>query len=493
MAREYRLPPSASSLSASMRDIGYSLETAVADLIDNSISAGATNIEIFCNLTAKHPSLAIIDDGKGMDKEEMKTAMRHGSTNPKEKRSPDDLGRFGLGLKTASFSQCRQLTLASSQKGKRCSAEWNLDIVDEKDDWVISILNTDEIASLPFIDLLGDTGTIVLWRNLDRLSEGKTGAKRDEIVNEKLDILEKHLSLVFHRFLSGEIRGRKKITIAINGHNINSFDPFCRNNSATQLLPDEIVRVGTATVKIQPFILPHHSKLSAKEYDFYQDRSDFISNQGAYVYRNGRLMAWGDWFRLVPKGEATKLARVQIDFPNSLDESWTIDIRKSRAHPPPQIRERLRQVIARITDRSVTVHRGRGKRLFSEIKAPIWERYADQGKNIRYSLNREHPLVLALSDSLKHNGLNRLHILLESVSSSLPVETIYSDCSTHPKEMHQSQISEDAVTDRLKMLKEALFNGCETNPDTFRDVARSTRLFDAYMDTVDQFIQEELK
>ena len=118
---------------------------------------------------------------------------------------------------------------------------------------------------------------------------------------------------------------------------------------------------------MQPYVLPHHSRLSAADYDFYQDRSDFISNQGGYVYRNGRLMAWGDWFRLVPKGEATKLARVQIDFPNSLDEAWTIDIKKSRARPPHTVRERLRQIISQITGRSVTVHRGRGQKLFQEV------------------------------------------------------------------------------------------------------------------------------
>ena len=490
MAREHRLPPSASSLSASMRDLGYSLESAVADLIDNSISADATRVEIFCDLARDHPTLAVIDNGNGMSADEVIVAMRHGSTNPNEKRAPGDLGRFGLGLKTASFSQCRRLTVVSAQKANLCSAEWNLDLVDEKDDWLISILDAEEIADLPFVDRLGEEGTIVLWRDLDRLFEDETGMKRDEIVNEKLDVLEKHLSLVFHRFLSGEIRGRKKISIAINGHNVEPFDPFCRKNAATQMLPEEIVRIEDATVRMQPYILPHHSKLSAKEYDYYQNRSDFISNQGAYIYRNGRLMAWGDWFRLVPKGEATKLARVQIDFPNSLDEGWTIDIKKSRARPPYQVRERLRQVIVRITGRSTTVHRGRGKKLFDEIEAPIWERYADQGK-IRYTLNREHPLVQSLSSSLEDDALKKLRILLDAVSSSLPIEMIYSDFSTHPREIQQTQVAEDTVIDRLKVLKDTLFNRGEADADAFRDVIRSTRLFDAHMEIAEQFIREE--
>jgi len=490
MAREYRLPPSASALSASMRDLGYSLEAAVADLIDNSISANATRIDIYCDLAREHPTLAIIDNGRGMDADGVIAAMRHGSISPKEERAPEDLGRFGLGLKTASFSQCRCLTVVSSQKGVRASAEWNLDLVDEKDDWLISVLDNEEIETLPLIEHLGGEGTIVLWRNLDRLFEDETGKKRDEIVNEKLDVLEKHLSLVFHRFLCGEVRDRNRISVSVNGHNVEPFDPFCRKNKATQMLPEEIFRIDDAIVRMQPFILPHHSKLSAKEYDYYQSRSDFISNQGGYIYRNGRLMAWGDWFRLIPKGEATKLARVQIDFPNSLDERWTIDIKKSRAKPPYQVRERLRQVITRITGRSTTVHRGRGKKLFDELDAPMWERYADQ-TNIRYLLNKEHPLVQSLSSSLGDNELNKLWILLDAVSASLPIEMVYSDFSTNPREIQQPQEAEGSVIEKLKLLKEVVSNGSEIDAASFKDVVRSTRLFESHMEIVENFMREE--
>lgn len=134
MAREHRLPPSAASLSASMRDLGYSLETAVADLIDNSISAGATEIDIFCTPALANPALAIIDNGGGMDADRLVAAMRHGAGNPRQPRTPGDLGRFGLGLKTASFSQCKRFTVVSARKGEHNAAEWNLDLVDERDD-----------------------------------------------------------------------------------------------------------------------------------------------------------------------------------------------------------------------------------------------------------------------------------------------------------------------------------------------------------------------
>ncbi|WP_323571830.1 ATP-binding protein [Rhizobium sp. 28DA2] len=206
MARTQHLPPSAACLSASMRDLGYSLEAAVADLIDNSISADASKIDIFCEPSAPRPFLVILDDGRGMDADELLAAMRHGAANPRAERSPRDLGRFGLGLKTASFSQCRSLTVASMKGGACSAAEWDLDVIDKTDDWILSILDDKDIAALPYMDRLGTHGTAVIWRELDRLLEDETGNRRDEIVNEKLDVLEKHLSLVFHRFLAGEIR-----------------------------------------------------------------------------------------------------------------------------------------------------------------------------------------------------------------------------------------------------------------------------------------------
>jgi hypothetical protein len=489
MARWHHLPPSAASLTASLRDLGYSLETAIADLIDNSISSDAMDIQICCDMSSREPALVIADNGCGMTEGEVIEAMRHGSTDPRKERGPKDLGRFGLGLKTASFSQCRRLTVVSAVQAERASAEWSLARIEEDDDWFISVLEPDEIGEQPFIELLGDTGTLVIWRDLDRLFEDETGQKRDEIVNEKLAVVERHLSLVFHRFLAGEVKGRKKLSIYINGHPVAAFDPFCRKNEATQTLREDKVWIGDVPVVIQPFILPHHSRLSASEWDYYQDRSDFISNQGAYVYRNGRLMAWGDWFRLVPKGEATKLARVQIDFPNSLDEAWTIDIKKSRARPPHAVRERLRQIIDQITDRSVTVHRGRGRKMFQETKAPLWERYADHG-GIRFAINAEHPLVASLCARLSSLDASALSVLLDSIAAALPVEMIYSDYSTHPREVRQMDYDRSQALDRLNSLKLALYGDGPGDPQAFLQIVRSTHLFDEQIETAEKFIVE---
>lgn len=490
MAQKCKLPPSAACLSASMRDLGYSLESAVADLIDNSISAEATMVNIFFDVSTEKPKVVIVDDGNGMTKDELYKAMRHGTSNPRHLRSGKDLGRFGLGLKTASFSQCRSLTVLSSFNGTKCAAEWDLDTISQEDDWILSVLTDFEIAELPYQALIKEKGTAVIWQKLDRLIEDESGDRCDEIVNEKLESLRRHLSLVFHRFLTGDVKGYRKLSININGHPVDAFDPFCRKNLTTQVLPEEIVRIGNTEVKLQPYILPHHSRLTITEYDYYQDRSDFISNQGAYIYRNGRLMAWGDWFRLVPKGEATKLARVQIDFPNTLDEAWTIDIKKSRARPPHAIRERLRQIIDKVSSRSVRVHRGRGQKLFQENQAPLWERFADHN-GIRFAINEDHPVVASLKKRLSVDDADQFQVILRSISASLPVEMIYSDYSTHPREIKQksSQTHTDALL-TLQGLWAGLYGSNQGNMADFLLIIKSMNLFDDQEELIEKLIRE---
>ena len=367
-------------------------------------------------------------------------------------------------------------------------AEWHLDVIDKADDWILSILDDEDIAELPYIDRLGAHGTAVIWRELDRLLEDESGNRRDEIVNEKLDVLEKHLALVFHRFLAGEIRGRSRIAITVNGHPVEAFDPFCRKNTHTRHLPEEIVRIGSATVHLQPYILPHHSNLTAREYDFYQTRSDFISNQGAYIYRNGRLMAWGDWFRLIPKGEATKLARVQIDFPNSLDEAWTIDIKKSRSRPPLAVRERLRQIIAQVSGASTTVHRGRGQKLFHEVDGPAVGALCRQ---IRYPICAETGRIRWSS------ACTRSWTAKASVTSIFCLNPLPRRCRwrwsiptirRQPRDVSQTPPVEN-MTERLDDLRKALWGDAPGNAEAFRDIVRSTRLFGDHGEIVENYIK----
>lgn len=323
------------------------------------------------------------------------------------------------------------MTLITRKNNSTFVARWDLDLIAVRNEWVVQVLSDDEIQYLPFVDQIGKHGTCILWSKLDRLLENQQYYANQIDIYPFLEHVEYHLALIYHRYLSGEFK-KQKINIMINGHTIKPFDPFCTSHKATQMLPEEIVSIGGQQVRIQPFILPHHSKLTKEEYKFYRSRSDFYSNQGVYVYRNGRLMTWGDWFRLVPKTEATKLARVRIDFPNSLDEQWTIDIKKSRAHPPPQVREKLRQIINKITTQSKRVHTGRGDRLFNKQEQPVWIRSADR-EGTRYGINREHPLFVALAQQTDPQLMRALDQIFAVIEREVPIEAIYADYSTVPE------------------------------------------------------------
>ena len=240
---------------------------------------------------------------------------------------------------------------------------------------------------------------------------------------------------------------------------------------------------------IQPFILPHHSKLSAKEKDFYKSRSDFLNNQGVYVYRNGRLMAWGDWFRLIPKGEATKLARVKVDFSNCMDEYWTIDIKKSRAYPPHLVREQIRKIIGNIAEGSVRVIRGKGKRLYDSNPKPIWVRTSGQGV-INYSLDRDHPVISAVQKSLeKHEG-KKMEEVLSIIEASVPIESIYTDYTINPQDFERvSDVEKDDLLRRLEDMWNILSASQKVSGEDFRETICSVKPFSDYVAVVDEFIE----
>lgn len=168
--RTIELPPYAPTLIESTRAIGYSLEAAVADIIDNSIAASAKNVDIFF-FPVDGAYIAILDNGNGMGTEELNAAMQYGSKNPIDARDAKDLGRFGLGLKTASLSQCRCLTVVAKQGDRIEGRQWDIDHVAETGSWSLIVLEAGELDSIPNIDDLRayESGTLVVWQKLDRI------------------------------------------------------------------------------------------------------------------------------------------------------------------------------------------------------------------------------------------------------------------------------------------------------------------------------------
>ena len=258
--KEVILTPYAPILVESTRSIGYSFEAALADIIDNSIGNGAKEINV--NFRSKDdPYVAVVDDACGMDEEELETAMRYGSRSSLEERDANDLGRFGLGLKVASLSQCRKLTVVSKKNGAVNAARWDIDHVIKTGNWSLLVLDDVEIEKLHDIEKLKSqiSGTIVIWEDFDRLVNGS--AQPQKVFDEKIEIAASHVALVFHRFL-GKLNGVK---ILFNHSRVDPIDPFLEGNAATQPLPEQEITIENSAIKVKPYILPFASKLSSKD------------------------------------------------------------------------------------------------------------------------------------------------------------------------------------------------------------------------------------
>ncbi|WP_030140402.1 ATP-binding protein [Pseudomonas fluorescens] len=420
--KEVQHPPHAASLLESMRSIGYTLDSAVADLIDNSISAHAKEIHIEFRPN-DNPYIAVIDDGRGMSHEALQNAMRHGSKNPLLDRSGEDMGRYGLGLKTASISQCRRMTVISKQEANISAYCWDLDVVIEKGAWVMLQLEASEYQVLPHFNKLSlqKTGTIVLWQNLDKLLIGETDP--ESALGMKMLAAREHLSLVFHRFLVKE-GSKPKISIALNGALIVPFDPFLSHHKATQPLDEEIFSVEGKKVVVKPFILPHISKLSNNDTQLVGGSEGVRSQQGFYIYRNRRLIIWGTWFRLARKDELSKLARVRVDIPNALDHLWTLDIKKSAAHPPEIVRLNLKRTVDRIRAVSGRTIAFKGRKVSDSEVAAGWNEVIDRS-GVRFDINRKHPLISEFSKFLNKEGRMQFNLILGIIESSFPADALY--------------------------------------------------------------------
>lgn len=428
MRESLEVIPDPVSLIESMRAVGYTTQSAIADIIDNSLSANASLIQI--EYDASHdPFVSILDNGHGMNAVELTNAMRHGSSNPNDIRASNDLGRFGLGLKTASLSQCRKLTVVSKKNGEIYARCWDLDFVQEKNGWVVVVPKRTELEALPLFKNLEnlDSGTLVAWQSLDKLMSGSE-SPREEMKN-RMRYLYDHLSFVFHRYTQKE-DGIEPIDIFVNGVKLQPVDPFLTSNTFTQKLEGQTIKVDGATINVQPYVLPHMSHLSYEEIELAGGRNGLRHNQGFYIYRNRRLVIWGTWFRLVPKEEFYKLTRVKVDIPNSLDHLWSLDIKKSAAYPPDIIRNRLKELIPHFanTSRVTITYPGRKQKNISF--EPIWERTEPSHGTFRYDINTNHPAILQLTDHMNADDQKSLQFLLKLISTALPLESIYSDlCS----------------------------------------------------------------
>lgn len=486
--RDIDATPYAASLIEGHRDFGYNLETALADIIDNAITAGARTVELIADTAADEPWIALADDGSGMTEAELIEAMRLGSKNPTDKRDAEDLGRFGLGLKSASFSQCRSLTILSRQEGQTSCARWDLDRVAKRNDWTLELIDTPELVTGH--DLLGATGTIVVWEKLDRLSGGYTHdrLKRTEHINSELSRAEHHLRLVFHRFLEGST---PRLRLLLNGRPLKPIDPMASSHPATQKDPEDILRLHQGDVAIRCHTLPHHKRMSREEWEELGGPEGHLKSQGLYVYREKRLIIAGGWLGLARQTELTKLCRIAVDIPNTMDAEWKIDVKKASAQLPPVVRERLKRVVERFVGTSKRTYQSRGQRLVDETRFPIWNRVQKNGQ-IVFRPNLEHPVFKSYAEQLPEDLREGFKRCLRIVGAGLPIETLHAELVGNAEAVAADETSEHDLKELICSLATALLdNGVA--PEALPDTLQSNPFLRVHWETAAQRLDDFLR
>lgn len=414
--------PYAPILVESTRSIGYSFESALADIIDNSLGKNAAEVNVI--FSSKDPQfVAVIDNGVGMTENELESAMRYGSKSSLDIRNKEDLGRFGLGLKTASLSQCRKLTVITKKDGHYNAACWDLDHIIQEKDWSLICYSAEEAVNLEFANYLKDyeNGTIVIWQVFDRIIDGS--ANPQKVFDEKIERARSHVSLVFHRYMDHEAIGNR-VKIFFNHEQVDPIDPFLTTHAATQPLTEQTLRIEGSIIRVKPYILPFASKVSAKDKKKLGELSALRSNQGFYIYRNKRLIIWGTWFRLIKSQELNKLARIRVDIPNTLDSIWEIDIKKSTASLPDVIKRNLVAVVENSIGRSERVYKYRGRAASHNNLEHMWETIDNRGK-FHYQINREMPLYKMLEETLDDTSRGYLDSFVKALEDAFPYGDVY--------------------------------------------------------------------
>lgn len=486
-------PPRASAMIESLRGLGYSTATALADIIDNSISANARTVAVRFAWAREASWVSILDDGTGMTDPELERAMRLGDRSPTDQRSQEDLGRFGLGLKTASFSQCRSLTVASRKGAQLSCLRWDLDVLaaGAGNEWeLLEGASADGVSVIASFEEW-ERGTLVVWEKLDRIvSQGSTEQDFLDII----DNVEHHLAMTYHRYLDGS---HPRLILLLNGRRVTPWDPFLRDHPATWSSPISRFQTNSSLVEVECHVLPHRDRLDPKTYNLAAGPDGWTAQQGFYVYRNARLLLAGHWLglgqgRAWTKEEAHRLTRIRLDIPNTADSEWKIDIRKSTARPPPAVRPKLVKLAEYSRERARRVFAYRGQPSGRSQAEPLQTAWiAEHFKaGMRYRIDKGHPAVRAV---LEEAGplTSSIEAMLRVIEESIPVQRIWLD-TAEAKETPRTGFAGEAPAEvssvLLTLFRNLLRKG--VSPEHARAQLRRTEPFHLHPGLVDALIAD---
>lgn len=452
--KEYESIPNAHLLLSSLRSMGYMEETAIADIIDNCISADATEIKI--HFDWENRRIVLSDNGYGMSEDILLDSMKIGSADPNEQRNKTDLGRFGMGMKTAAFSLGKRLIILSKENGSVSNACWDLERIERYNEWKMLILNSEDNLFISANRLLNEyeSGTVVVIDKLDKLIDENNVKRSEDKFFKIINKVKKHISLVFHRFIEED-----GISISVNGNIIIAWNPFVLDNSATQELSPEYCNEGEKVITIEPYILPHKTKFESDEkYKKASGQKGWFQHQGFYIYRNRRLLVYGTWFNILRKEISYNLARIKLDIESNSDFDWQIDIKKSKAVPPVYIEELLEKVATICVEKSSSVYNSRGtytKNLNKNIPSLsyVWEQRKDNYGRYSFFLNKKHPLLYEVKSLLNKDGNDSLNAYLALIENLSPIMMSGVTDTMQSSKSNNKELSAELEKDKLHIKK----------------------------------------
>jgi Histidine kinase-, DNA gyrase B-, and HSP90-like ATPase len=434
MSKNFELAnPNPEFLIKSIAEQGYSLETALADLMDNSITANASRIEVLTKIDEEPFTLFLSDNGNGMSKESLKRNMQFPSKSPDDSRESNDLGRFGLGLKTASFSQTRAFTVLSRKKGTSIFSGLTWDVKHLKDSgkWEMIINSDEEIAEIleQYNNISNDhqnssndfiPNTIVVWKGLYKFEnfldvKNKQDALKEEITNTTSE----YLSIVFHKFME---RQTNRVDIRINNTLVKPFNPFPTENSNLRALEPLQKEFGKDIVKIQGFVLPNTSIKETKENSnpWTPHNKSLMDMEGLYIYRADRLILFGGWNGLIKKMPRLQLGRLKIDIGNKVDHLFHLNVAKSQINIPHDLKNSFLRAIVDLKTEAQKEYFNHGLKTFtqkpSEHSSELFYKTATN-KGVLLRINDEFPLLKSLKSSLNNKQKAELNFILKMSSN----------------------------------------------------------------------------
>lgn len=424
-------PPKAKFLMGSMRHMGYSFANAIADVMDNSISAGAKTIRLLFPNNAENIYVGILDDGCGMTEQELFRAMCYGSQANEKERDENDLGRFGLGMKSASLSQCRKMTVVSKKDGETSAYRWDYDEITsqgQRSDWDVLKLDSNEIEQLYCYDEFSEIehGTLVLWENFDGLYATSGGRIYEALTRNRNSLLD-HLPLIYHRFITED-----GLNIFINYERLQPLDPFLSNRSdcswGTIKQPLTDSKQQEHFIYITPYKLPFISEMSEAEQKLIGGADKMSKMQGYYIYRGRRLIRYGTWFGM-PRHEVSKYARIKVDIPNCMDDIWKVDVMKRNAEIPTELQKLLEETVSRLIEKSTRQTKFRGRKVTSpeEKQIYVWDRIESRQNFYSYKINRDNRFIQSVIEQMDDKQKVAIEMLFQQIETNIPIHQMHLD------------------------------------------------------------------